>query len=513
MTERTRVAGTTPAACPFLALEEDRDRRAAGPDGRHRCYAQADPLPPSLAWQRSWCMAPIFSGCSIFLAWAARAAAPAEPADGSRPDGEGSFDAPAPRPGAAGRGVTTPEGGDGVPDPGGSWADPPPWVADPELRTTAGATAPPAPTPPYASGSRPARTEERPVRIPGERSGPLSGTFGARRGADPAIAPSPAARPAARPTPPLATGAAAFPVPAVPDLGLVAPDAPGPEEEGQAPAVPPPPTQGWLSALLARQQPDAPDPEPLPDPGPADGSVYDDLDLPPIAAGRAPATARPAPWAREAQPPGPAPRGAATRPAAARSAAASVVEGAAADDMGATGRRRRVPIDMRAPQGITSQAAPGRSAGSGEWNQPRASRIPRPSWRDDVPAIVPPVAIGGAILLLVAVLLFLLPGFLAGGGGTPAPASPSPVPSAVADPSATPEPLPTTEAGATLRTYKVQRGDNLIDIARRFGVELAQLICINPGLRRDPDTLYFGTTLTIPPGDYVCRKPTRQTRG
>jgi hypothetical protein len=168
---------------------------------------------------------------------------------------------------------------------------------------------------------------------------------------------------------------------------------------------------------------------------------------------------------------------------------------------------------MRAPVNVGSQAAPGRSAGSGEWNRPRAARVPRPSWRDDVPAIVPPVAIGVAILLLVAVLLFLLPGFLAGGGAAPAPASPSPVPSSLVGPSPTPEPMPTTEAGATLRTYKVQRGDTLIDIARRFGVELAQLVCINPSLRRDPDNIYFGTVLTIPPGDYICRKPTRQTRG
>jgi len=132
---------------------------------------------------------------------------------------------------------------------------------------------------------------------------------------------------------------------------------------------------------------------------------------------------------------------------------------------------------------------------------------------DALPPIVPPVAIGAAILLLAAVLLFLLPGFLAGGGATPVVASPSPVPSADAAATAAPTAVPSLDPGEELQTYRVKRGDTLLDIARLYGVELQLLICINPELRRNPDYLMYGTVITIPPADYVCRKPARGSDG
>jgi LysM repeat protein len=64
-----------PAACPFVALENDRDRRSAEPDPRHRCYAEPTPVPRALAHQREYCLAPTFGGCPIFQDWAIRAAA------------------------------------------------------------------------------------------------------------------------------------------------------------------------------------------------------------------------------------------------------------------------------------------------------------------------------------------------------------------------------------------------------------------------------------------------------
>ena len=64
-----------PGACPFVALELDRDRRSARPDYRHRCYAEQLPAPRTIAHQERFCLSPNFSGCPIFQDWAVRAAA------------------------------------------------------------------------------------------------------------------------------------------------------------------------------------------------------------------------------------------------------------------------------------------------------------------------------------------------------------------------------------------------------------------------------------------------------
>jgi LysM repeat protein len=64
-----------PKACPFVALELDRDRRSERPDYRHRCFAEATPAPRSIAHQEAYCLSPGFSACPIFQDWALRAAA------------------------------------------------------------------------------------------------------------------------------------------------------------------------------------------------------------------------------------------------------------------------------------------------------------------------------------------------------------------------------------------------------------------------------------------------------
>lgn len=64
-----------PTACPFIALESDRDRRAQAPDSRHRCYAEPVPAPRAIAHQTAFCLSPDFAGCPIFRDWAVRAAA------------------------------------------------------------------------------------------------------------------------------------------------------------------------------------------------------------------------------------------------------------------------------------------------------------------------------------------------------------------------------------------------------------------------------------------------------
>lgn len=75
MSERTPHHVQEPQACPFVALADDRDRRLDVPDDRHRCYAEPEPQPRALAHQDTFCLAPAFAACPIFLDWAARAAA------------------------------------------------------------------------------------------------------------------------------------------------------------------------------------------------------------------------------------------------------------------------------------------------------------------------------------------------------------------------------------------------------------------------------------------------------
>lgn len=450
MTDRAQPPGGAPSACPFLALAEDRDRRSPVPDLRHRCYAEPAPIAPALSWQKEACCTPGFGGCRVFLGWAARAAAPAvgdptsadpivravpaEAADAGAGAGTRTASSAAdPRGAAPADGTPSPE-----PDPADpalpfAWAVPPPWVAEPEIRTTAGidegSVTVPAPEPDPAP--RPARGDaDIPWTVPGERTGPMPGTFAGRR-----------------------------------EPGLPAPDPDGDAGTGASSA----PAGRYLAALLARQRPEAPDDEDpafLPPDPPATAPVPEPLPEP------LPATAVLAEPERFAR------RGA---------------------------RRRGVLVDAGAPTSFAPQAGP-RTVGSGEWNRPRGSSVPGPSRRDGLPSLVAPVAIGAAILLVAAVLIFMLPGFIAGG---PAPtATPSAAPSLAA---ATVAPVateaPPSEEPERMKSYRVQRGDTLIDIARRFGLELDQIACVNSGLKKNTDFVWVGQVLTIPPKDYVCRRP------
>ncbi len=77
-TPQSPVGG--PNACPFLALEFDRDRRSDSPDYRHRCYAEPTPAPRAIAHQEQFCLSPRFTACPIFQDWATRSAARPVPA-------------------------------------------------------------------------------------------------------------------------------------------------------------------------------------------------------------------------------------------------------------------------------------------------------------------------------------------------------------------------------------------------------------------------------------------------
>lgn len=75
MSARESLFGEGPTACPFIALELDRDRRSDRPDYRHRCYAEPNPAPRTIAHQEAYCLSTNFPACPIFQDWAVRAAA------------------------------------------------------------------------------------------------------------------------------------------------------------------------------------------------------------------------------------------------------------------------------------------------------------------------------------------------------------------------------------------------------------------------------------------------------
>jgi LysM repeat protein len=75
MTHSGDLFGESPQACPFIALEIDRDRRSDKPDYRHRCYAEPTPQPRAIAHQEAYCLSADFPACPIFQGWAMRAAA------------------------------------------------------------------------------------------------------------------------------------------------------------------------------------------------------------------------------------------------------------------------------------------------------------------------------------------------------------------------------------------------------------------------------------------------------
>lgn len=63
----------------------------------------------------------------------------------------------------------------------------------------------------------------------------------------------------------------------------------------------------------------------------------------------------------------------------------------------------------------------------------------------------------------------------------------------------------TVDVNAPANSYKVQRGDTLGGIARRYGIKVSELKAMN-GLRKD--TIYIGQKLTVPDGSgYVAPAP------
>jgi LysM repeat protein len=168
MTDRGLPSADGSPACPFVALEDDRDARADRPDHRHRCFAEAQPAPRALAHQEAYCLSSAFPVCPTFQDWARREAAHAVP-------GAEEHDA---EPGAADASVVAVSAMDddsGVDDdedpwsqppqdvpieerprrnPPRDWAAPPPWASTGAAAGAAASGGPPRnETPSYLSSS------------------------------------------------------------------------------------------------------------------------------------------------------------------------------------------------------------------------------------------------------------------------------------------------------------------------------------------------------------------------
>jgi hypothetical protein len=107
----------------------------------------------------------------------------------------------------------------------------------------------------------------------------------------------------------------------------------------------------------------------------------------------------------------------------------------------------------------------------------------------------PPILVALVAILLAALVLFLLPGFLGIGGPQ---AGPSPTPSL----SASSLPLgsigPSVVPEATEQVYIVQSGDTMSKIAKKFHVTLQGLIDANKTTIPNPDNLKIGDQVIIP---------------
>ena len=193
------------AACPFVALDDDRDHRAPVPDHRHRCFADRPAAPRALAHQAAYCLSGSFPSCPTFVDWARREAAPVR------------VDSPVRSLRDAGptRSAVVPSAGRSGSRAGGSaadWTAPPPWGSAAGAAAAGAAAGPGAEAGP-AGASSPAAATSGPDEIDhGEDAEPVDA------GVEPAeaapLADAGGARHAPDDTPAFLAGRAARPTPA-----------------------------------------------------------------------------------------------------------------------------------------------------------------------------------------------------------------------------------------------------------------------------------------------------------
>jgi len=108
---------------------------------------------------------------------------------------------------------------------------------------------------------------------------------------------------------------------------------------------------------------------------------------------------------------------------------------------------------------------------------------------------LPPILVALVALLLAALILFLLPGFL-GLGSPQAGASPTPVAQSSGGPLGSL--VPTQIPEATQQIYVARSGDTMSRIANKFHVPLATLVEANKTNIPNPDKLKIGDQVIIP---------------
>jgi LysM repeat protein len=165
-------------------------------------------------------------------------------------------------------------------------------------------------------------------------------------------------------------------------------------------------------------------------------------------------------------------------------------------DTALSGRLTGRPIDSGPPPRIDLQARPSKGKGkdgSADWARPkRFEAYPTLGRRIRLRGISP-VLVGLFALMIAALVLFLLPGFLSGRGAGSASVKPSVV-ATVGEPTPTPAPTP--------QTYTVKGGDTLSGIAKSFGLTAEQVACFNN--IKVTSILQIKQVLRIPPADYTC---------
>ncbi len=462
----------SPRACPFVALEMDRDKRSDRPDYRHRCFAEPTPAPRSIAHQEAYCLSPNFPACPVFQDWAVRAAA--RPAAGS-----GATVASGPAVvggavvGAAAVGMAADDGGGAADDTGGA---PHEAAAEGEHADhDAQPYAAPVDEPPSAAPADDAPAYEPP-------SEPESAVSELPEDASVTVAGAEIAAAAAAAT-------------------------------GMGPALASPPTfatTDWQSAADESQQLAAFDsPQSSYEPNP-DKEAYSSYGAPDAGYQEPPETPVSAPFVPPPTPPG-QPE---TQHDEAGAAAAAAVPAFLA------GRSSRPPAQTTTAAGGTPPPRP-----------PTREEIV-PSWEIDgrYGAEGPPLDQGGggsridgiltaiavvAILALGVAAVVFLPGLLnRGPAATPRPSVvlpsslPTAVPSGVSSaapslaPSAGATAAPTTPASvgpeSSPRLYKIKAGDSLAKIANRFDVLVQAILDANPEIT-NPNNIFVGQIIVIPP--------------
>jgi LysM repeat protein len=129
------------------------------------------------------------------------------------------------------------------------------------------------------------------------------------------------------------------------------------------------------------------------------------------------------------------------------------------------------------------------------WEQAkRYEAYPTIKTRAGLPGV--PRLAGLAVALVIgALLLFMLPGFLGVGGGGPA-SSASPTPGG-SDAVASDSPEPTVSAAPTPQTYTIKSGDTLNKISKKFGLTVDALLAANKQIK-NPNKIAVGDVLNIP---------------